>query len=185
MRPADNPFAGHRVDSLTYRFHGSGVDDLLDALTRYRGRGAVIGPHGSGKTTLLDTLAPRLGGGVVRVRLASGTDRPIDHVLHGLPTAVGPAHTVLLDGAEQLGPWAWRRFRRATEAAGTLVVTSHRPGRLATIHECRTSPALLAEQVRELDPATADTVDLGDLFHRHRGNLRLCFRELYDLHAGR
>lgn len=184
-RPADNPFASHRVDSLSYRFIGPDVGDLLDALARHGGRGAVLGPHGSGKTTLLDTLERHLGGAVVRARLDTGTARPVDHVLRRLPAALGPDNAIFIDGAEQLGWWAWRQVRRATAAAGRLVIASHRPGRLPTIHECRTSPTLLAELVRELDPATADAVDLEALFRRHRGNLRLCFRELYDLHAGR
>jgi hypothetical protein len=182
-RPADNPFASHRVDSLSHRFIQRNVGDLLDALARHGGRGAVLGPHGSGKTTLLDTLEPHLGAEVVRIRLDAGTARPVDHVLHRLPADLGPDHAILLDGAEQLGWWAWRRVSRATAEAGRLVITSHRPGRLPTILECRTSPALLAELVRELDPATADAVDLDGLFQRHRGNLRLCFRELYDLHS--
>lgn len=185
VRPADNPFAGHRIDALRYRFDEGGVGGLVDALARSGGRGAVVGPHGSGKTTLLDALEPHLGTEVVRLRLDAGTARPIDHVLHRLPAALGPDHAVLLDGAEQLGWWGWRRVRRATAEAGRLVITSHRPGRLPTILECRTSPGLLAELVRELDAATADAVDLEALFRRHRGNLRLCFRELYDLHAGR
>ncbi|HSN54305.1 MAG TPA: hypothetical protein VLT32_06515, partial [Candidatus Sulfomarinibacteraceae bacterium] len=102
-----------------------------------------------------------------------------------LPAALGPDHAILLDGAEQLGWWGWRQVRRATAVAGRLVITSHRPGRLPTILECRTSPGLLAELVRELDPAIGDTVDLEALFHRHHGNIRLCFRELYDLRSGR
>lgn len=184
-RPADNPFASHRIDALDYRFaDGGGLVDVTTALARHGRRGAIVGPHGSGKTTLLDTLAESLEGEVVRARLSADTTRPLARALHQLPSRVGPGHSVLLDGAEQLGTWAWRRFRQASAAAGTLVVTSHRQGRLATIHECRTTLTLLVELVLELDPVTADAVDLGALFRRHQGNLRLCFRELYDLHAG-
>ncbi len=98
----------------------------------------------------------------------------------GLTRRIGPEHTILIDGAEQLGPWSWWRIRWLTRHAGTIVITSHSPGRLPTIHECTTDVALLEELVRELAPEVAETVDLVALFHRHCGNVRLCFRELYD-----
>lgn len=180
MRPSDNPFASRRIDTLAFRFRESGLDELLSGLSVNRGRGAVVGPHGTGKTTLVDALAEHLEGDVVRIRLGADTERPFESAFRSLPRRITPRHAVILDGAEQLGWWPWMRILRQLRPAGTLVITSHRPGRLPTVYECRTDPALLSELVAELAPEMIDEVDLEDLFHRHSGNIRSCFRELYD-----
>jgi hypothetical protein len=53
--------------------------------------------------------------------------------------------------------------------------------------ECTPDLELLRELVVELRPADAPTLmpDLEELYLRHGGNIRSCFRELYDLYAGR
>ncbi len=94
---------------------------------------------------------------------------------------------MLIDGSEQLGALAWRRFALATLRARRLVVTQHRPGRLPTLYECRTDPGLLKDLIHCLAPDDAVILEpyLPGLFHRHDGNIRSCFRELYDVYAGR
>jgi ABC-type branched-subunit amino acid transport system ATPase component len=184
-RPADNPFASRRIDRLTYSFPEGGLRSVLERLRRAGGRGAVIGPHGSGKTTLLETLADRLDGRSVWLGLNAETSRPLGFAIAALTESVGPEHTVLIDGAEQLGRWAWWRLTRRVKDAGIVVIASHSPGRFPTIHECLTSPRLLAELVEELAPEMVEETDLDALFRRHHGNIRLCFRELYDLWARR
>jgi hypothetical protein len=61
-----------------------------------------------------------------------------------------------------------------------VIATSHRPGRLPLLRRHRTSPALLAELVAELDPAGHDAEAL---WRDHGGNLRECLRALYDRRA--
>jgi len=183
-RPSDNPFASRRIDGLNFRHRAGGVDDLVSTLTANGGRGAVVGPHGSGKTTLLEELADQVGGNLVKIHLATETNRPLDSAIRSLPPMVSPHHTILIDGAEQLGAWAWWRVQRRIRTAGTIVITSHDSGRLPTVYECATDSALLSELVGELAPDGVDA-DLDELFHRHDGNIRLCFRELYDVWAGR
>jgi hypothetical protein len=94
---------------------------------------------------------------------------------------------LLIDGAERLGTFQWRRLQRRARRLGGLVITSHAVGRLPTLIECTTSLELLRGLVRELAPNELPAVEpmLGGLFERHAGNLRLCLRELYDLAAGR
>jgi ABC-type dipeptide/oligopeptide/nickel transport system ATPase subunit len=179
-RPADNPFASRRIDALGYRFHRGAIDDIETALALHGNRGAIVGPHGSGKTTLLEELAVHLSGIIVRVRLDTEIDWPVRTAIGALPTRIGPDHAVLIDGAEQLGPLSWRRVHHRIRHAGTIVITSHRPGRLPTIHECTTDVELLKSLIAELAPEGVDAVDFEGLFHRHNGNIRLCFRELYD-----
>ena len=185
LRPADSPFASSRIDALEYRFRRGTLDELVARIQRHGGRGAIVGVHGSGKTTLIEEIAHELDGRILWVRLTAETSRPLDHARAALPISIDRHHTVLFDGAEQLGRLDWLRFRRTVRNAGTVVITCHTPGRLPTIHECRTDPELLRDLVTELAPDAVDAVDLEALFHRHAGNIRLCFRELYDLYAGR
>lgn len=186
-RPADNPFASHRVEGLPYRYRGSSLPALERRLTALGGRAAVVGPKGSGKTTLTDELAGRCNGKAVRVAIPAACPNPWRAARSQLPRRVSSGHAVFVDGAEQLGPAGWRRLLHATRTAAGLVVTLHLPGRLPTLAVCRTDPALLRELVRELTPDDAPLLEphLDELFHRHEGNLRECFRELYDLFAGR
>jgi hypothetical protein len=181
IRPADNPFAGARIDRLAFRFTDVDEAAVFRRLADSGSRGAIVGRHGRGKTTLLEHLAARLDAEAVWIRLSGATASPIRSALDALPNRISSEHAVLIDGAEQLGGVAWWRLERRLRAAGTVIITSHRPGRLPTIHECTTSPELLRGLVTELAPKLAATVDLGGLFDRHDGNLRLCFRELYDL----
>jgi hypothetical protein len=180
VRPADNPFASARIDRLPYRFSSGDVSTLIERLTRLGGRGAVVGRHGSGKTTLMGLLAGELPGEPVSLRLDAATRNPLRTAVAGLPTTVGSHHSILIDGAEQLGAPGWWRLRRRIRRAGAVVITSHRPARLPTLHECTATPELLRELVRELAPEVDAIDDLDTLFERHDGDLRRCFRELYD-----
>ena len=186
-RPADNPFASHRVEGLAYRCNGSGLDAIRRRLEEIGGRGAIVGAKGSGKTTLLEELAAALPGEPVHVRIGGGCGYPWRTVHAQLPTPVTPNHAVLVDGGEQLGPLGWRLLLRATRSARNFVATQHRQGRLPTLIECRTDHALLGNLVEELTPEDAPMLEPGldELFQRHEGNIRSCLRELYDVYAGR
>lgn len=186
-RPADNPFASHRVEGLPFRHRGSSGPELEERLMGLGGRAAVVGPKGSGKTTLTGELATHFDGHAVRVAIPAACPQPWRVVRSQLPRTVGGAHAVFVDGAEQLGPVGWRRLLHATRNATVLVVTLHEAGRLPTLTECRTDAELLRELVRILAPDQATALDplLPGLFERHDGNIRECFRALYDLFAGR
>jgi len=187
FRPADNPFASHRVEGLAYRFIGFGLTALRQRLEEMGGRSAIVGPKSSGKTTLLDELASTLPGDLVQLRIQGGCRHPWHSARDQLPKPVNPNHLVLVDGAEQLGPLGWRLLLRATRHARGFIATLHRPGGLPTLIECRTDHSLLFDLVEELVPADASTLEpeLEGLFHRHGGNIRSCLRELYDVYAGR
>ena len=89
-----------------------------------------------------------------------------------------------LDGAEQLGTVAWRRFRWQTRRAGGLIIATHTPGRLPTLIECTTSVGLLERIIHRLAPDGLDAESpAAELFARHRGNIRDALRELYDVYA--
>ena len=184
MRARDNPFAVQRVLAIRYRLSGTTWEELLARLESLRFRAALVGPHGHGKTTLLEDLGARLAGQGFRVRtvtLHEGDHRLGDAQRRTLFHSLAPSDVLLLDGAEQLGRLPWLELRTRTRAAGGLIITSHRPGLLPTLHECRTTPGLLAEIVGELTGAEVET---GELFDRHQGNLREALRALYDACAG-
>jgi energy-coupling factor transporter ATP-binding protein EcfA2 len=183
----DNPFAGHRIEGLAYRFNGLDLAGLRQRLEEMGGRAAIVGPKGSGKTTLLEELALVLPGEPVQVRIGGGCRHPWRTVRPQLPRRVTPNHVVLVDGAEQLGLLGWRLLLRATRHARSFVATLHRPGRLPTLIECRPDHGLLCDLVEELMPvdAPALTPGLEELFQRNSGNIRSCLRELYDVYAGR
>jgi len=186
-RPADNPFASHRVETL--RFRGCAVPwfELERRIDVLGGRAAIVGPKGSGKTTLLEELCRRLQPPVILVRSQASDLRPYRTAIQQLPKPVTEKHTILVDGAEQLGALGWRRFMNRTRRARRLVATLHQPGRLSALLECSTSAGLLHDLVRELAPENTISLApaLDDLFHRHGGNIRMCLRELFDEFAGR
>lgn len=193
VRARDNPFAAHRLEALAYRLPaGTSWDDLLERFDHLDRRAALVGPEGRGKTTLLEQLGARLearGSRLRRVILRRGERRLTGRGRRRPVGAVAPGDLLLVDGAQELGPWSWRRLRWAARSAGGLLVTSHRPGRLPTLLRCRSSPRLLEELVAELlgeEPGGpgAGFPDCRGLHRRHRGNLRHALQELYDRWAG-
>lgn len=190
MRARDNPFGAQRLLALRYRLSGLTWEDLLARLAALGYRAALVGPHGHGKTTLLEELAVRLEGRGFRLRSATlhdGERRLGADQERTLFADLTRRDCLLLDGAEQLNPLSWRRAERRSRAAGGFIVTSHRAGLLPTLVECRTTPELLGDLVRELvgDGAAgghpSSLAELcAQLFTRHGGNLRDVLRELYD-----
>jgi hypothetical protein len=186
MRARDNPFATDRVQALRYQLPaGLTWEDLLARLASMNHRAALVGPEGSGKTTLLEQLTPRLaarGFHPIPLRLDADQRRLSASFRARCLAHLTRRDFVLLDGAEQLGWLGWLRFQWWARGAGGLVVTAHRTGLLPTLIECRTTPELLAELVGQLHPNETGREDLQlpGLFLRHRGNLRLALRELYD-----
>jgi hypothetical protein len=188
MKARDNPFNTDRVLRVRYRFDDLSWLELLSRLERLNYRAAIVGPHGSGKTTLLEDLEPLLAGRgfrLRRLRLDRGHPAFNSAARRELCEGLGALDLILFDGAEQLGWWTWRRFVAKTRRAGGLIITQHRPGRLPTLVECRTSALLLAGIVEELLPGAPELLrrQLPDLYRRHRGNLRDALREMYDRYA--
>ena len=203
MEAHRNPFRVECLEALAYRPSagclpgGAGEDTpetwrdaLLDRLIRRGGRGALVGPKGLGKTTLLEAMGrdlARRGYRVVWLRL-SCERRAVDwRTLRRDLNPGGKCLALLLDGAEQLNLARWWRVRLLARRATVLLVTTHRPGRLPTLHRHAASPELLGDLVRALLDNTVhpypDYEQLQTLFQRHDGNLRECLRTLYDRYS--
>ena len=187
MKARDNPFRTECVLKIRYRPVDLGWNGILARLEAIGYRAAIVGPEGSGKTTLLEDLAARLGERGFRgriVRLDRGAcSLPRGHV-NAIAAELTKDDVVLVDGADELGALAWRRFRRATRAAGGLVMTSHKAGRLPTLVECRTTPPLLTEILQDLVGVEAARLEPAafSLLDEHRGDIRKVLRDLFDLY---
>ena len=188
----ENPFAVHRLERLAYRFDsGAGWEELLRRLKTLRLRAAIVGPQGSGKTTLLKELLHRLEDEGLRsacLTLRSDDARPASAVWRFL-RARSRAEILAIDGAERLSAPAWRLLRGVSHLFRGLIATTHAPGRLPSLHECRTRPALLQELVAELSPAADMTPQIAAaLFADHRGNIRdallACYLQIARAPAG-
>lgn len=182
LRAKDNPFSTDRVLRQRYRFSGVTSSSLHARLRLFHYRAALVGLHGSGKTTLIEDLAQQLetvGWQVHLLRLSEEVRAPCGPHFRGWTKQLSKRDFVLLDGAEQLSWWRWQSFRVATRHAGGMIVTTHLPGRLPTLHRCETSPGLLVQLTAALgEPLSLD--EAAELHTRYSGNLREALRELYE-----
>jgi hypothetical protein len=194
MRACDNPFRVQRLARLAYRLEGTTWEALFARWNTLGRRAALVGPEGRGKSTLLTELAARLvvrdGLRVRAVTLRRGERRLAGEERARLLDGAGARDLLLIDGAQELSAWEWRRVCEASRDAGGLLVTSHRAGLLPTLHECRTTPELLGELLGELlrdaprDEGAASIAAAPMLFVHHRGNLRDALLAAYDRYAG-
>jgi hypothetical protein len=188
MKARDNPFSVERIHAIRYRPLHTTFPEILARLHELNYRAGIIGPEGSGKTTLLEDLRQDLESQGWRTKLIFVNDNlPLTSAqCRRFLCELAREELVLLDGADLIRRHCWSLLKRTTitRAAG-LVVTSHRPGLLPTLIDCRTTPALLRDLVQELQPhgrpVPPDFLD--SLYKRHAGNLRACLRDLYDLYT--
>ncbi len=188
MRARDNPFRTERLLAVRYRLGETSWPELLARCEAFRFRGAIIGPHGSGKTTLLEDLAlhlQRRGFPTHFLRLDSQQPAFPPGFLSQMKRTLAPETILLLDGAEQLSGPAWCWFRWITRDTGGLIITTHHPGRLPTLWECRTSASLLAGLTAQLLQTEVPLLHERSqtLYHKHRGNIRDALLEWYDICA--
>jgi hypothetical protein len=180
LKARDNPLASDRVLSLIrYRPVGTTWPQLLARAAALNWRCAIVGAKGTGKTTLLEDLQNDLRATdratrLIRLSAERGQISP------GAIGHVSSNEIILLDGAEQLSPLRWSRFRWRTRLAAGVVITTHSPGRLPTLIETRTTPQLLADILQTLLGRKQEEIETVPLLARHGGNVREALRDLYD-----
>jgi hypothetical protein len=184
LKARENPLRSELVERIPFQPVGWTWDELDERLHRLEFRGAIVGGQGTGKTTLLDALEVRLrqqGMEIYRITLRADhpgiTDSQLQHIRSS------KTQVILLDGAEQLAPRRWRQVLESTSDVRGLIITSHSPGMLPTLVECRTTSALLDHLLRtvlssEIVAALEDSPRR--LLETHAGNVRLVLRDLYD-----
>lgn len=189
MLARENPFRTELVLRHRYEFL---ANDSMDALTqRFESQGyvgAIVGKKGRGKTTLLEDFCVHLQGrghSVSHLRLSSRQSADSRAACRKLLATAGHENIIVLDGAEQLGWLPWRLFRRQAKRFQGLLVTTHHSGRLPELIRCETQSSLLHEAVHRIAPSEYCHLQggLNDLFAEHDGNLRDCFRSLFDRYA--
>lgn len=184
MTARENPFATAHLERIPFRFPaGMSWTSLLKRLEELNWCASLVGGNGTGKTTLLEQIIPHLDARgfrpvVFRLQTESGM-KAKDRLVEKLREVKKPGF-ILLDGAEQLSTRQWLPIRGAASEAAGFIVTVHRTSRLPVALELETSPKLLKGLVESLTGGALPEGEAETLFHRHRGNLRDCLRELYD-----
>ncbi len=188
VNAAENPFASECIERLAFRFPpGLDWEGLLRRLESQQWCASIVGGNGVGKTTLLEQFVPHLearGFEPVLFRLKAESGMKEKERLPDKLREVKAPGFILLDGAEQLSTRHWLSVRAAASGAAGFVVTVHRTSRLPVALELETNPKLLDALVVDLTGGKLPDGEAALIFHRHRGNLRECLRELYDRWAG-
>ena len=191
MKARDNPLRIERILQVRFRLEaieaGLTLAELVERWENKGRRGAIIGPHGHGKTTLLEDLGEVFaarGETILNLRLSREKRRFTYDEWRQIQSAA-PQTIILFDGAEQLNRLDWARFKKRSQRAKGIVITSHRAGLLPTLLECQTSPQLLRALLQQIlgNDALAWDVECEVLWERHKGDLRLALREIYDIYA--
>ncbi len=188
MTARENPFATCHLERIPFRFPtGVSWDSLLRRLEELNWCSSIVGGNGTGKTTLFEQLIPHLearGFAPMNFRLQTESGMKEKDRLADKLREVKAPRFILLDGAEQLSTRQWLPIRGAASEAAGFIVGVHRTSRLPVALELETSAKLLKGLVESLTGGALPDGEAEALFHRHRGNLRDCLRELYDRWAG-
>lgn len=186
MKAKDNPFSVERI--LKIRYRGADLNALAGRLEEMAYCAAIVGPEGSGKTTLAEDLQNHLEniGFETESIFINDANRLTRKRRREFIRKLTPEKIVFLDGAGLLGPIAWPILKRKIlKKAKGLVITAHSPGKLPTLTECKTTPALFRQITadllngREIPPKEL----LDQIYHRCQGNIRIALRQLYDIYA--
>ncbi|MCC6953365.1 MAG: hypothetical protein IT290_04540 [Deltaproteobacteria bacterium] len=187
MRPSENPFATHRLESLELSLDGTSLDELCARVEVPGSRYCILGAHGSGKTLLLDSLRASLirkGAHCRSFSLEHGEQ--LESILHRAQGAQLLSEAfVFIDGADSISRPRWLALRAKLRRAKSVIVTSHSRAIYPVLCRMQMTPELFHSLVGKLvDPQTIG-VDLSELLREHNGNARNAFLSLYDLSAHR
>lgn len=188
MRPVDNPFRAECLQDISYIFQDGGMAAFFRRLHSVGERAAIVGARGTGKTTLLNSIDAAFaenGRATCRIFVNEGNRHEVVGDIKSLLEKVRTDEVVLLDGAEQLSWWQWKRFLFYSRHAAGLLITCHHAGRLPCILQTTGSPELLDELVNMLTGREVRVTDVFStvLYQKHEGNIREALRELYDIYS--
>lgn len=193
MKPVNNPFNTSNIHKIRYIFYPEGgMDSLMRKLAELDYKAAVAGPESSGKTTLLEDISINLTGKGFKtkyIKIDKENSKFPKSFFRQFLRELHKSDIVLFDGCEQLGYFFRICFKKEICArAGGLIVTVHRPGRFPTLWECGTSEELFRRIVDLLLAGSKQNIIphadfAGKLYDKHRGNIRLGLRELYDFYS--
>ena len=136
--PRNNPFRVECQHQLPFRSSASSTAELAGRFQQLARRAAIVGPHGTGKTTLIEEICAlwrERGTAFTLLRLSHGSNQDAVNQFRDWINAAQPAQILILDGAEQLSFLRWHWLRRESRKFAGLLITTHAPGRLPTLHQ--------------------------------------------------
>ena len=185
----DNPFTVQRTDAIPFDFretHFENIEAFAKHVETLNFRGAILGGHGRGKTTLLcDLNSFFCKQGIDRelVFLPRETDLQRAAVHHLVRRGQGGA-IIMIDGIERLSFFQRQQLIARSRVFAGFIATTHHFGRLRTLIRCRTSQGTLTAVLDALELNRSEIVTAATaLLPKHKGNMRLVLRDLYDQYA--
>ena len=185
----DNPFNVQRTDAIHFDFretHFENIEAFAKHIEMFNFRGAILGGHGRGKTTLLCDLNSffcKQGVDCELVFLPRETDLQKEAFQNLIRRAQGGA-IIMIDGIERLSFLQRQQLITRSRAFTGFIATTHYFGRLRTLIRCRTSQGTLTAVLDALELNRPKIVSSATaLLPKHKGNMRLVLRDLYDQYA--
>jgi hypothetical protein len=190
--PISNPFSTRfvRPDAMEFRFApGPKLRQIIHRLWDKGCWGQIVGPHGSGKSTMVAMLSRHASSYGIRAvpftlhddqrRMPAGWKRTVWEAFER-----GRSTMVVVDGYEQLSRFSrWRLSHICRTSGWGLLVTAHAPVGLPMLYRTSTNVELAEMLVAMLLDGYDSSIDhkiIRDAYHRHDGNLRMVFRDLFD-----
>ena len=180
LAACDNPVSIERVTTIPFMFAEFDWDHHFDSLAQLMFRASIVGRKGSGKTTLMNALALQMSQRGIEfhhVFLPHETDNHHEMI----DGALRSDKIILVDGIERISILQRFRLYRQTKQKAGLIINVHRPCPLPTWIGCETSPELMSNLLTRLGLDQPSIQLAGQkTFSKHKGNIRMAFRELYD-----
>ncbi|MEO1856208.1 MAG: hypothetical protein ABGY95_02430, partial [Rubritalea sp.] len=186
MLARDNPFSTHRVEqilSFDPVLSGSSWEEIDGRWVTLRERASLVAPHGAGKSTFMDAFQRRLedsGHSVLRIFLNQETNK-LGAKQWGMLENCSQK-IVMLDGEEQLGFFARKRFYRLTQNSLGLLISRHNPTKLPQLLVLEPNIDLLIKCIERLAPKHLSALQpmLDQWWKEQNRNIREILLRCYD-----
>jgi hypothetical protein len=191
MLARDNPFSTQRIERILCfdpQLSETSWEEIGDRWESLNRHASLVAAHGAGKSTFMDAFQKRLedsGHSVFRIFLNQESNKLSDEQWDMLGCC--SQQIVMLDGEEQLSHLARRRFYRLTQSCLGLLISRHKPTKLAQLLALKPNMALLLACIEKLAPEHINYLKpmLEGWWNQHHGNIReillCCYDSLQDV----
>lgn len=186
MNARENPFATDRIEQLLVfnpEWCGTTWSEIDTQWQKLGRRASLTGRHGAGKTTFIDAWQKRLhqnGHQTVRLFLNRECHTLQSNHWNSLKNCSGKI--ILLDGEEQLGWLARRKFYQYSKHAKGLLVSRHSQGKLPPLLDFHPDIQTVEHCIQKIAPDHFGQLSphLADWWQQHDGNIRHILLRCYD-----